>query len=170
MKIFGVGLTRTGTTSLAVAMTQVGYNNVVHYPSERTLFAGQYDGAFDLPVVINYKALDKVFPESRFIYTVREKDDWLDSMEKYLERKETNSGQQRTSRILVYGNPVFDRGLYSFAYDRHHNDVLAYFKTRPQDLLTLNICGGDGWAPLLSFLGIDASVDSFPHEHQHIDT
>ena len=102
LKIFGVGLTRTGTTSLAVALGQVGYS-VIHYPSECALFTGQYIGAFDLPVVIHYKALDKAFPESRFVHTVREKDAWLESMEVYCEHRKVISEQQRKTRTLVYG-------------------------------------------------------------------
>jgi len=165
VKVFGIGLTRTGTTSLAAAMQEVGYM-VAHYPSRDYLFEGLYNSAYDLSVVIDYKALDQRFPGSKFIYTVREKNGWLDSMEQYLEGRETASRQQRINRKRVYGQSVFDRKIYSAAYDRHHNDVLAYFKTRPQDLLILNICGGEGWKPLLSFLNIEVSVDGFPRKHQ----
>ena len=165
LKVFGIGLTRTGTTSLAAAMQQVGYR-VVHYPTRDDLFEGLYDSAYDLSVVIDYKALDQFFPGSKFIYTAREKNSWLDSMEQYLEHRRTRSKQQCVNRVLVYGQSSFDRKIYSFAYDRHHNAVLAYFKTRPQDLLVLNICGGEGWRPLLSFLDIEASVDGFPRKHQ----
>ena len=183
MKIFGLGLTRTGTTSLAVALEKIGYY-VVHYPSENYLFDGHYDAAFDLSVAIHYKKLDQLFVGSRFIYTIREKNAWLDSMERYLQDKRVNAQQYQTNRQLVYGQFEFDRKMYSAAYDRHHNDVLEYFKTRPQDLLTLNICNGDGWRPLLSFLGeerptnigyppplkyrIDVNVDAFPHKHQQV--
>lgn len=166
IKVFGIGLTRTGTTSLAVALKLVGYN-VIHYPDEPVLFGGRYDGAFDLPVVIHYKKLDRAFPKSKFIYTVREKSGWLDSMEKYLDSRKVISPQQNKNRKQVYGQSAFNRGLYSFAYDRHHNDVLTYFADRPQDLLALNICNGDGWAELRPFLGInDQRYVCFPHEHK----
>ena len=165
VKVFGIGLTRTGTTSLAVAMKQVGYR-VTHYPTRDDLFEGQYDSAYDLSVVIAYKELDQFFPGSKFIYTVREKGGWLDSIEKYFDGREIISQQQHENRKLVYGQFDFDRKMYSTAYDQHHNDVLMHFETRSQDLLVLNICGGEGWKPLLSFLNIDVSVGDFPRKHQ----
>jgi len=146
-------------------MKQVGYR-VTHYPTRDDLFEGQYDSAYDLSVVIAYKELDQFFPGSKFIYTVRENRGWLDSMEKYLDGREIVSQQQRGNRERVYGQSAFDRKIYSAAYDRHHDDVLTYFKTRHQDLLILNICGGEGWKPLLSFLNIDVSVGDFPRKHQ----
>lgn len=165
MRIFGIGLTRTGTTSLATAIAKLGFS-VIHYPRTEPLLAGAYMAAFDLPVVIHYKTLDAQFSGSKFIYTVRDKGAWLDSMEAYLNARQVASQGQRRNRKKVYGQCDFDRDIYSAAYDRHHNDVMLYFKDRPDDLLVIDICGGDGWAPLLSFLNIDADVADFPNKHK----
>jgi len=165
MKIFGVGLSRTGTTSLAKAISQLGFSTI-HYPGLVALMEGHWCAAFDLPVVINYKELDERFPNAKFIYTVREKDSWLDSMAEYIPQHGIASPVQRDNRIRVYGQYKFDRDTYSAAYDRHHADVVSYFKDRPNDLLVMNICEGDGWGSLLTFLNIERNIAEFPNEHK----
>ncbi len=166
-KVFGIGMSRTGTTSLAIALRAVNYSSVIHYPTKKTLFAGQYSAAFDIPVANYYKQLDKAFARSKFIYTVRDKDSWLASMDSYFARRgRFYSKQQYMNRVLLYGQYDFDRDVYSAAYDKHHNDVMQHFETRPNDLLVMDICGGDGWATLLPFLNINASVGGFPYKHK----
>jgi hypothetical protein len=60
----------------------------------------------------------------------------------------------------------FDRPLFSAAYDRHHQDVLGYFRGREGDLLVLNICAGEGWERLSPFLGREVPQDPFPWENR----
>ena len=154
-KIFGLGLSRTGTTSLAYALKEIGIN-IVHYPmSEAQLFDPENDGACDIPVIAHYKELDKTFPNSKFIYTFREKEDWLDSMAKYLPRKKNwaTSTWQTQNRMAVYGQTDFDRNAFAKRYDFHDTNVREYFKGRKQDLLILDICGGEGTEKLFSFIG-----------------
>lgn len=165
MKIFGIGLSRTGTTSLARAVSDLGFASV-HYPDSRSLLEGHWDAAFDLPVVIHYKVLDAKFSGSKFIYTVREKGAWLDSMEAYLTRRGVASQSQLRNRERVYGQCNFDREIYSAAYDKHHNDVTQHFKDRPDDLLAMDICAGDGWELLLPFLNMESDIVGFPDEHK----
>ena len=168
MKIFGLGLSRTGTTSLTHALKVVGYN-VIHYPiNKKILFDSNNDGASDIPVIAYYKELDKKFPNSKFIYTIRDKEEWLDAMDRYLERKKYRiiGHWGREIRTAVYGQMEFDRGVFATKYDEHDNDVRAYFADRPQDLLVLNICSGDGWEKLNKFLNItNKNVGAFPHEN-----
>jgi hypothetical protein len=83
-KVFGIGLGRTGTKSLAYALRQLGIN-VVHYPDDlktyQELSTGNYnfsllqtlDGITDITVAPFYPHLDDLFPGSKFILTVREK-------------------------------------------------------------------------------------------------
>jgi len=160
-------LTRTGITSLAKALSLLGFDPE-HYPCPRALLAGHFDAAVDLSVVVHYKQLDDVFAGSKFIYTVRDKDSWIDSVALYIPRHKTESVMQRQYRQLVYGQFNFDRDAYSAAYDRHHDDVMRHFKDRPDDLLVMDICGGDGWPKLLSFLNMECADKSFPSEHKQV--
>lgn len=166
-KIFGIGLSRTGTTTLNDVLVQLGYN-VVHYPSEDELWGFHTDGATDIPVIPEYKELDRKFPNSKFILTVRNKEQWLDSIVPYLERKRgwNMAPRQVTIRSLVYGTPFPNRAEAEKAYDYHMNDMLTYFKNRKQDLLVLDIIGGDSTKLLTDFLGVDPIDPVFPHKNK----
>ena len=166
-KIFGIGLSRTGTTTLNEVLVQLGYKSV-HYPNEGELFSMRFDAATDIPVTVRYKELDKYFPNSKFIYTVRNKEEWLDSIVPYLERKRGwNMAQTQVDiRTQVYGSPFPNRAQASAAYDSHHNDIINYFKKRKQDLLILDIIGGDSTKLLTDFLGVDPIDPEFPHKNK----
>lgn len=170
-KIFGIGLSRTGTTSLAQVLTSIGIN-FIHYPkTKEVLFDSKNGGGGDLPAVVYYKELDIKFPNSLFVYTIRDKEEWLDSVENHLTRKDKEKIKPWSlqNRIAVYGQIEFDRDVFSAIYDTHDADVRSYFKDRKQDLLILNICGGDGIYRLLSF--IDAQNDktlTFPQINKRI--
>lgn len=167
-KIFGIGLSRTGTTSLAETLKQFGIN-IVHYPSEDALYSVHNDGACDIPAAAHFVELDKKFPNSKFIYTVRDKDDWLHSMERYLERKKERviGGWMRENRIKIYGQLEFDKDIFSKKYDEHNKKIREYFKSRKGDLLILNICTGKDMEHLFKFIGIDnPHMKRFPHANK----
>jgi len=162
-KIFGLGLSRTGTTTLTKVLNETGLK-LIHYPSKEDLFSFNNDGATDIPVIPVYKQLDQSFPNSKFILTVRDKDEWMSKIEPYLERKKqwNQSQTQVETRVKVYGAPFFDKKSYSKAYDDHHKDVEKYFSKRKKDLLILNIIDGDSPKKLFDFLGIDNPPLEFP--------
>ena len=166
-KIFGLGLSRTGTTTLNDTLIELGYN-VVHYPSEDELWGFHTDGATDIPVIPVYKELDKKFPNSKFIITIRDKKDWLDSIVPYLERKRGwNMAQRQVDiRTRVYGSPFPNRKQAEAAYEAHDTDVMNYFRNRKQDLLILDIIGGDSTKLLTDFLGVDPIDPVFKHKNK----
>lgn len=169
-KIWCLGLSRTGTSTLTEILKQVGLNHI-HYPTETEMMQMNNDGAGDIPVIPVYKTLDQYFPNSKFIYTTRNKDEWLTSMEPYLERKKKwkQSMRQVLIRRAVYGHEFFDYKLYSEAYDKHDKDVKQYFKKRPNDFLELDIIGGDKPKKLFDFLGIQNYPEEFPHYNKLVD-
>lgn len=164
MKIFGIGLSRTGTTSLTSALQQVGIN-LIHYPHSKQQLYQSRDGACDIPVIPFYKDLDKTFPGSKFIYTIRDKESWLKSCERHVTRKTAGKNfpeWQRNIRLAVYGCIDWDEEKYSQTYDKHDQDVKQYFKDRPHDLLTIDIVGGESPETLKQFLNITKDF-TFPH-------
>lgn len=169
-KIFCIGLSRTGTTSFSDFMARCGYN-ILHYPNETQLFGGFGDGASDIPVVLHYKKLDKMFPKSKFIYTIR--DNWADAVEPYFLRKKGRVNQasaQLEIRRQVYGSVDWDRELYTNAYTKHDEDVRNYFSDRPDDLLILDIIGGDPVSKVTDFLGIETKLTEFPKSNSREKT
>ena len=84
--VFGIGLSRTGTRSLAAGLEMLGFP-CVHYPDPALMLCGAYAEALgpcraatDITVTTFYKELDAAYPGSRFILTVRELDAWLGSI------------------------------------------------------------------------------------------
>jgi hypothetical protein len=179
-KVFGIGLSKTGTTSLGLALKRLGIKTI-DYPHDpttlRELEQGnfrlsvleQYQAVTDTPVAIYYAQLDKLFPGSRFILTVREKDSWLRSVEEHWKFSEEWAQRHLPFRrftyfihAAVYGTYAFERERFSFVYDQHVHNVIEYFRDRPEDLLVLDVCRGDGYGKLCRFLGFPVVDEPFP--------
>lgn len=166
-KVFGIGLSRTGTTSLSEALRILGFSTV-HYPSSMR-DVETHDAAADLPVADTFAVLDTTFPGSKFIYTVRERTRWIESCRRHWTRKQGNklSNLHREFRERVYGTIDFDPTLFAQAYDHHQHRVMSYFATRPQDLLVLDICGGHAdWEQLCAFLAVPVPPTPFPNTNR----
>jgi hypothetical protein len=162
-KCWGLGLSRTGTTSLCEALKLLGYKNVQHNPhfSElRTL-----DGGTDAGVLVFYKYLDYKFPGSKFVLTLRDLEEWLRS-EEYIfgvhPVRSLDDDVPIMRRMTIFETVAFDREKFIAAYRRHTEDVRRYFAKRPHDLLEMNLTAGDGWNKLCPFLGIPVPAVPFP--------
>jgi len=142
-KIFGIGLNRTGTTSLSVALNILGINTR-HYCSitsktKSTEINDIYalDGAVDSTFKHTYPLLDKTFPLSKFILTIRDKEQWGVSV----------------SSFNIHEH---------IEYDTYIKQVTCYFEGK-NNLLMLSICDGEGWEKLRPFLGINIPDIPFPN-------
>jgi hypothetical protein len=174
-KVFCIGLSKTGTYSLDAAFALLGLR-AVHYPSAEEMLAGRFgvladfDAASDITVSLFYRELDAAYPGSLFVLTTRDLEPWLESIRAHLARRDSKEYTERTPAAMVrermYGRARFDHGLYTEAFHRHHEGVRAYFRGRTHDLLTVNICEGEGWDRLCPFLGMVAPVAPFPHRHK----
>lgn len=170
-KVFGLGLSKTGTSSLNDALTLLGLR-AVHYPHDLAL-AHDADALTDIPVAPYYAELDRAFPGSRFILTVREKSSWLRSIEMHwrlmLQWWEDAAPDLRRYHervaLAAYGTLAFDPEHFSRAYDAHERNVRGYFRGR-DDLLVIDICGGEGWPRLCPFLGLPEPPAPFPHANE----
>lgn len=183
-KIFGIGLSRTGTLSLAAALSILGFR-VAHWRSHvgaqrgvNSWFRGDFrsdelagiDAAMDMPIPIYFRELDRRYPGSKFILTVRDVDPWLVSLRRHFERFDLTddpvSEYRKVVRLAAYGTYGFSEPRARFAHAAHLQDVSRYFANRPDDLLVLDICGGEGFERLAPFVGRDAPDTPFPWEHK----
>jgi len=163
-KIFGVGLSRTGTTSLTKALEMLGFS-AVHFPTSPQQIL-DHDAATDTSVSIRFKQLDREFPGSKFVYTTRELKGWLASCEKFWPKMQkifdgnpfiTNLHQH------LYGGTDFDDDRFAESYRQYEDRLLGHFAGRPDDFLSVDICGGkDGWQALCPFLGVPIPAAPFP--------
>lgn len=90
-RVFGIGLSKTGTVSLTTALNRLGFRTL-HYPHDPLTFEelkrgecrlsvlDDYDGIADIPAIPIYRDLARVYPRARFILTVREETEWLSSV------------------------------------------------------------------------------------------
>lgn len=173
MKVYGIGLSRTGTTSLNKALEILGYN-AFHFPHFDSFWGHirirgkflDYDALTDLPVAIKYRELDRRFPGAKFVLTVRETEAWLSSCERYpafsVDSRPSQRPKFRALRQKIYGCDCFDRALFAQTSQRHYSQVVEYFRNRPQDLLILDIAKGEGWEKLCPFLGKPVPTSPFP--------
>lgn len=159
-KIFGIGLSKTGTTSLAAAMAILGYRSR-HFPRDEDFAI--YDAFSDITVAMKYKTLDRFFPGSKFIYTTREEKAWLGSCEIHFSEPHRKQ-RQREIRRTFYRCDQFDEQKFREAYRRHDAEVRAYFSGRPGDILVMEI--SEGWAPLCRFLGKPVPDLLFPWQNR----
>lgn len=186
-KVLGIGLSKTGTTSLTKALNILGIRSV-HFPHDAATFTElqrceyrltvleEYQGVTDTPVAPFFVQLDRAWPDSKFILTVRDKASWLRSAERHWSG--TREGCPATDpdfrafvdfiNACVYGCTHFDTERFSYVYDRHERHVAEYFADRPDDLLVLDICSGSqGWTELCGFLGVPVPDNApFPHEYR----
>jgi Sulfotransferase domain len=187
-KVFGIGLSKTGTLSLSKALNVLGIP-AIHFPHDQDTFAELqrgdyrlsvlrgYQGITDTPVAPFYAQLDTEWPGSKFILTVRGKDSWLESVRDHwriLKKDGKRANDVEFQRFVdfinacVYGCVYFNAERFSYAYDAHNRNVRKYFAGRPDDLLVLDICGGEGWGELCGFLGVPFPADKpFPHAHRN---
>jgi hypothetical protein len=183
-KVFGLGLSKTGTSSLGEALDFLGIRTI-HYPSDESTFEclrngryrlpilEEYQGAVDIPVAPFFAQLDAEYPGSRFVLTVRDPQAWLRSVELHWElmldgwhRYPDFQRFQEFISACVYGSIGFSRDRFLYVYETHRRNVERYFRNRPADLLVLDICGGQGWEALCPFLGVEIPETPFPHANE----
>jgi hypothetical protein len=69
------------------------------------------------------------------------------------------------TQMSLYETVDFDEAKFRAGYRRFHADVARYFADRPNDLLRIRICDGEGWEKLAPFLGKPIPGAPFPHEY-----
>ncbi|WP_223426851.1 sulfotransferase family protein [Tateyamaria pelophila] len=183
-KVFGIGLSKTGTTSLADALRLLGYR-VADYPTDlRTLEqlrTGDYrldvlethDALTDTPAALCFKQLDALYPGSRFVLTERaDRARWLRSVRDHWAFTEEWNAYAvyqaqfyRFMNVAVYGLEKFEEHRFETVYDRHAAEVRTHFADRPEDLLVLDVTAGQGWPELCGFLGRLVPDAAYPHSN-----
>ena len=172
-KVFGVGFHKTGTKSLAQAFERLGYNvtgpngfrvpNIAdRYKTICRRYSKRYDAFQDNPWPLTFKEMSVMWPEAKFILTLRNKDDWLKSVIRHFGKVST------PMRELIYGvgAPIGNEEVYLERYQRHEDEVRSFFSTQKNRLLVMRITDGEGYEKLCPFLGAEVPDDEFPHNNK----
>lgn len=165
-KVFGIGLPKTGTTSLRRALEMLGYT-VVHDP-ETFDQIDRHDAATDSRVADTFEELDRRYPGSRFIYTARDRQAWVKSLVHQFEKTDMDFKRRKNPETIaryerLYGAATIDETAMLAAFDRYEQRVHQYFQGR-DDLLIIDVCApGDKWPAICRFLGQPVPDAPFPH-------
>ncbi|MFV3414347.1 sulfotransferase [Pseudomonas nitroreducens] len=179
-KVFGIGLNKTGTTTLAICLQKLGFQN--HVSVRRDLLAryreGRLEDVFavsdanqtfeDWPWPLMYKELFARYGDTaRYILTKRRSSQsWLNS----LKRHSLRTPVDKHCRLLAYGYN-YPHGMENYhleLYEKHNIEVREFFAEQGAEHLLLEISfdSGDGWDELCGFLGYPSPADQLPHENR----
>lgn len=171
-KVFGIGFHKTGTKSLAQALRLLGHNvmptkgfmnpnirNVYQRVSEKR--SHRFDAFTDNPWPLLYREMDILWPDAKFILTIRDHEKWLASARSHFNARST------PMRELVYGEGrgcvMGNEDHYVHTMKEHTKEAIAYFNSDQNKLLVMDFEAGDGWALLCPFLGYPIPDEPFPH-------
>jgi hypothetical protein len=173
-KIVVVGFHKTATTTLSTCLSELGFNVATKIPRQTAVFKHKYeqlleifdahDAVRDIPWFKLYKVIDRERPGCKFILTERHPEKWFNSVARHI-------GKRRTAwHEWLYGQgkgvPSENKENAIDIYSRHNQEVRAYFKDRPNDLLIIDFTTGDGWEKLCDFLQVPVPSVEIPHSNQ----
>lgn len=172
-KIFIIGLPRTGTTSASVALLNHGFK-VAHTAYTKHAFE-LADVISDAPCFNDYKELDALFPNSKFVYLHRDVKKWIPSMQMLLTKMIPQLAPKtgylhnilkrciyQVFELSTTENPLHENHLEK-CFNHHKEQVFNYFENR-DDLLTLDISVDNSLSKLLHFLDMPLENHiQFPH-------
>ena len=179
-KVFGIGCPRTGTTTLHKSLATLGYK---HTSWNKELFrevmmngnsdlaiqeAHKYESFDDLPWCTIYQELDKAFPGSKFILTVRkDSQTWLKSRAAHAKGNGISlldDGSEPEQSQRARNSVRWPRDVSH--YEQHNEEAISYFSNRPNSLLVVCWERGDGWQELCNFLDAPLPSLAFPHQNK----
>jgi hypothetical protein len=180
VKILGIGLSKTGTTSLHRALGILGLRSLHHdetrlndvlagsHPAPGFRYYDDLDAVLDIPTAFFFPELLAAYPECRGILTIRDEDGWWRSIEEHFNHRSPVRSREENPfkwdlRMRVYGSARATESLFRARYRAHNARVLE--SVSPERLLVMDVAAGDGWDVLCPFLGLPQPPQPFPHQN-----
>ncbi|MFD2823337.1 sulfotransferase family protein [Lacinutrix iliipiscaria] len=170
-KVFVIGFQKTGTTSLEHALQFLGYRvyggdkNLLKFQNKEDLkqyikkTLESWDVVQDMPWPLFYKELYELYPDAKFILTIRDTDKWINSVVKYF------ASIRIPLHKKIYNVPCAEgyEDVYISIYDQHNKDVQAFFKEK-DNFIVMKQGYNFNYQTLCEFLNInDVPNEDFPH-------
>jgi len=149
-KILSISLPRTGNTSLCTAFGILGYSNFHGPRNWKELI--QHEALTEV-IPSRFESLEEIYPNARYILTIRERKSLLRSC-----RKHKVKALPHTKR-----NPPFWQ--HEESWEQLYDERIEYSKQFDR-LLVMDICGGDGWEKLCPYLEKPIPDIPFPHKNR----
>lgn len=191
LEVIGPGFGRTGTNSLKLALEHLGFGPCHHMFEVRDnpeqlpyweaaargkkvdwdeVFSG-YRSQVDWPGARYWRELAKQYPEAKVILSVRDPDEWYDSVKATIIGFLAARGKHpsphvnaicemgyKTVDVDVFGSRLEDREHAKRVFKKHIDDVKA--EITADRLLVFDL--REGWEPLCKFLGVAVPDIPFP--------
>ncbi len=171
MKVIGIGLNKTGTTSLGKAVKLLGFDKHHSWSTDKVIdyadgnidellkFTEDYNNLEDMPWFLIYKELDEYYDDAMFVL--------CKSQCKHYDKNMKLAGVKEDTLItnkIVYGyeNPHLHKKEYIVKYHQHNKEVRGYFKGK-DNFIEMCFENGDGWKKLCAFLGKNIPNVPFPN-------
>ena len=196
LRVIGAGLGRTGTNSLRLALNRLGFGPCYHmhelvmnvpvsvplwlaalngHADWETIYKG-YASAVDWPTAGFFRELNAVYPQAKFILTVRSAESWAESFSETIykprpgairRRQPLSPGSTwRTGSCSSRAFPsVSTSRVLANAFNSHTEAVKAAIPANR--LLIFEV--KDGWGPLCAFLGVPEPAEPFPRTNSRGD-
>lgn len=180
VSVVGIGMPRTGTTTLKTALEILGLGDgyhlsvIINNPEHCNLWAEAalnpdsvdlgailcgYGHASDTPVLYFYEQLMHRFPHTKFILTRRDPEQWYRSISKTIMNGEPETPELARMLQVLRGDSLTSKASALQHMREHEERVL---RTIPADrLLVYQVT--EGWEPLCTFLGRPKPAVAFPH-------
>lgn len=202
-KIFVIGLNKTGTSTMAKALRDLGFlvanereakplfhawvqrdfKPIVEFCKSAQAFQ---DSPFSFPDT--FISLDKAYPGSKFILTIRDDEhQWYRSIVRFHSKlwgsgdgnpptkeqlkEAVNSYRGRpwdVNRALFKSpeNDPYNEDILKRFYVEYNKSVVDYFIGRSEDFLVINVANGGDYKKLVDFLGAESMINDFPWENR----
>ena len=184
VKVFCVGLSKTGTTSFGECMKLLGYHHLCGFDQRAADYylgrdiaaldelVAQHDSFDDWPWPSLFKRYAHRYPNSKFVLTTRKSSlTWLESYKVHCET------------LLFQWSPFehYNRGFFGTVcphgqeeahirvYENHSRIVQQYFCEQPQRLLQLCFDTDPVWDKLCAFLSCEPSTMPVPHVNKRVN-
>jgi len=189
-RIFNIGLHKTATNSFHCAMQILGFSSGhwknAHWAKKiwqdmteigTSITLEKNYALSDLPIPVIYRELDKGYPNSKFILTIRDENNWIESIKKhwnpeYNKFKNNWNHDPFSHKIhkILYGQKGFDQQIFLERYRKYNKEVIDYFKDRNEDFLILNMDNKEEnhWIALCNFLNMEIPNLEYPKEYESI--
>jgi hypothetical protein len=194
LEIIGPGFGRTGTNSLKLALEHLGFGPCHHMfevrdrpellPDWQAAARGErvnwgkvfhgYRSQVDWPGARYWRELRQRFPEAKVILSVRDPDEWFDSVQETILPFVAARGKHPTPHmnaiaemayqtivVQVFNDRLSDRNYAIDIFRKHIAEVQAEIGS--DRLLTFDL--REGWAPLCNFLSADVPGIPFPRSN-----
>jgi hypothetical protein len=177
--VFGIGLPKTGTSSLTAALNCLGIPTLHNYlpDGESRLYRlvednleknqklfdpidQKYKGFVDFMGDQHYETLCTQYPDSVFIYTKREFVSWFESRVISYKKNILNGRAQYFEDVDSVHVEMAQQ------YFEQNKKIPEFFRDKPHRYLEIDICAGDGWDKLCKFLDLPVQQLPFPHENK----